>query len=1058
MKFHTITLEGVGSFYESTTLDLEELSESGLFLITGNTGAGKSTILDGIVYALYGEVSGDKDSTSSRLLSMLWDKDYPPQVTLVFSANDKFYRAHRTVTFTKPNRKTPTRTEAELQIATDIDFTKGLQSLSGTKTVDDAILNVLGLERTHFLQTVILPQGQVQQFLTAKADQKHEVLLKLFNAERFTALEEAAKDSAQSGKKSLEEHLQRQNELLLALCDTLQGADISEERAGEWKEVLEDFAAARNTAQKSVSALNAAAAPLFVATEGLLAKEQDALQATVAKARKQFEADKSRLTLAQAEAKTISTAQEMTKTLTQLLQNEKVMQELDLRNQEATRANEVIEAAKTVERPLRSARHTVADILDSLDTLTGSDPELAEFKPRVSTLSAQEVPAWLKQDTLTQDLGMLRDEMADRTQVIHQKLQTVRDNITERQNHESTLEQTQTQLETTIEEIAELKLHSNATKESLTKAQEALESNKNSAGLLSVRSKNFDLAKRTHESALEAKELQETVAKLQKTISQLEEKHRLAQTKSQDLLQDWSNTEASRLAAHLTAGEPCPVCGSKTHPQPAPQVTGAASFADYQKAEEVAQKAFEKLTAAVQKKTGLEAKYEQVTKHLQGQDLEATAKALDQAKELVLASTKAQELIPKLEKNLALLEDRRNQEEASGEALIKKETTLRTEVKNLEARISTLDEKIRQDLGVSSTNADPQKMLNTNQQSLTIVKQLGRHFDSWLQIRQEWLSTNEALEKTLKKQGFTSLEAAKSLAKTPNELESDVKTVKEYHQLLTDLRAKLDTDAYRGKADAEMPDLEGIRATSQESETAYARLKDRQVRILSTQENLSHSQSRFDQNNHQWRKQQQNFEVLQRLSDVLNGDNPLQTSLSGYYLSKRLGQVVEVANQLIFDISGGNYEIRHNDKAETDRNRRYHRLGIEMYNGAEDKVIPPNSLSGGEKFYCSLSMALALSEVVQQERGGIKLENIFIDEGFGTLDDNTRESVMNALHRLHQEGGRSVGIISHITELLEEIPTQVEVVNYHSGDPAQTREGAKKKRGSYLTVRGLRRD
>ena len=135
-----------------------------------------------------------------------------------------------------------------------------------------------------------------------------------------------------------------------------------------------------------------------------------------------------------------------------------------------------------------------------------------------------------------------------------------------------------------------------------------------------------------------------------------------------------------------------------------------------------------------------------------------------------------------------------------------------------------------------------------------------------------------------------------------------------------------------------------------------------------------------------------------------------------------------------------------------DRSRSKEGLGINIYNAAEDSTTSPLSLSGGEKFYCSLAIALALSAVVQAERGGVELDNIFIDEGFGSLDDTTRDIVISTLKRLYQDSKRSVGIISHVNELKTDIPLQLEVKNYRSGSGGN-RDAVKK--GSYLQVIGL---
>ena len=261
MKFHKLTLEGVGSFYERTTLDLDALAESGLFLITGNTGSGKSTILDGIVYALYGDVAGERDSTTDRILSYYWDKDYPPEVVLVFSAHDKFYELRRTVTFTKPGRKSFTQSIAQLKVSDTPDFDNVTEPIAIGRDVTKEVVSILGLEKSHFLQTVILPQGQIQQFLTAGAAERHEVLSNLFGAECFIAMEKAAKERASQGKETTKEYTRRLGELLATVYADLSNIEITGENETAWSKALEEFAVAKDGAAQSISALEQAGEP-----------------------------------------------------------------------------------------------------------------------------------------------------------------------------------------------------------------------------------------------------------------------------------------------------------------------------------------------------------------------------------------------------------------------------------------------------------------------------------------------------------------------------------------------------------------------------------------------------------------------------------------------------------------------------------------------------------------------------------------------------------------------------------------------------------------------------
>lgn len=1055
MKFHKLTLEGVGSFYERTTLDLDALAESGLFLITGNTGSGKSTILDGIVYALYGDVAGERDSATDRILSYYWDKDYPPEVVLVFSAHNKFYELRRTVTFTKPGRKTVTQSIAQLKVSTTPDFDNVTEPIAIGRDVTKEVVRILGLEKSHFLQTVILPQGQIQQFLTAGAAERHEVLSNLFGAESFIAMEKAAKDRASKGKETTKEYTRRLGELLTTVYADLSNIEITVENETAWKEALEEFAAAKDGAAQSISALEQAGEPLFASAAKILREEATKVTDAAEQAQKKYQAAQTKLTTAETEQSVISEARRMTERLAELSEKTTEIEQLDQRNQKAVHANAVMDSEKAEQKPYRSAEHQRASILGSLTQLVDNDTDLAEFRDRVSKLSDTKLQTWLEGEEPSTNLSDLRDEMSEKINDNQKRLEAIKANLSLQSQKTTAANSKEEQLKSLRSQISQLSDTAKKTTEALDKQRQILREQKQLADGLPSRQTELKNAQEHHDWAKSAEKLAKDLKAATKNAARLQESYDRAQENAESVLRKWSDTAASRLAAQLQDGESCPVCGSLDHPHPAAETSDKTTFQDYEAAVSEANKAHDKLSEANNKETEISTRLQTVTDQLQGRDIKSLAATLADAEKAVNESAAASKQVPKLEKKISELEESDKQNQTEREKLIKQEAGLSAEVENLHEDIQSLADKIRAELADFDSDSDPQDLLDTNLHSLEAVKQLAKFYDSWLPIRQEWISAHETLRKSLTDHGFESVAEAQTYAKPRQLLETDQDTVSSHRNEVAELRAKLDTDVYRNKAAVKPPDLESLRAATEASKQEYSSLTQQSASLDSSHQNLCTHKERYEQTKQEWDAKASKIAGYERLSQVLNGENTMKTTLSAYYLSKRLGQVTFVANQLISDVSGGYYEIRHNENYESDRNQKYHGLGIEMYNGAQDKVVPPKSLSGGEKFYCSLAIALALSEVVQRERGGITLENIFIDEGFGTLDNDTREAVMYTLHSLRKEGGRCVGIISHVSELQEEIPLQVQVRNYHSGNTTELKPGGKRKIGSYLQINGL---
>lgn len=916
MRFHRLTMEGIGSFVAKTTVDFDVLGKQGLFLIHGDTGAGKSTILDAIVYALYGHVAGhggSGHSSDKRLLSYYWDKNTPPFVQLVFSANDTYYEVKRTIEFTKAGNKRPTKATAELRLSHSIDFVDARDVSAGIEPVNRELKRIINLGENHFLQTVLLPQGQVQKFLTADPSQRYEVLKELFQAQIYTEMERVSRQHSQQGEANLDAYLKQHRTAVETLISDMNNFTPSPKHSAAWSELVSQLQASLDQNAKSLQGLDDAVATPLLQAINVLQKETARLEQERQDAQRVDDAAQAAFTRASETRRVIEQAKRWREQLEEMnLQTEEIAK-LKAQNDAAAKANDVVNLAQNRDVPRTQAREHHQAMCQHLGDIRVVEPSLEGLKPAtklLSDLDATDLPAAIIAKT---KMKPLMTALGTEIETQKHALEKVAEKHRQKQQYEAELQHAKDEA---------------AQGEALIREQEA----------------RLKTLKEDEAAALAA----------------------------------WIAADAPRLARKLVAGEPCPVCGSTQHPHPA-QDSGAN--ATLQGAESARQR---------------------------------TEKAQQELEQLRNKVARANAIIERLQEDIAALGD-----------------------------------QIRAELPDDSADAEVETLFTSLASAQEHLTQLRDAYEDWSGTLLQWSTAQRNLDEALVKHGFDDLETARAASMKPEELKQNQQRVDDFTNEKKQLEIQLNTDEYRGKEKLELPEVDKLREAAQATREALNAINAEESRLKLADSEVHKSQHTLHESRKAWDKENAEVARWKQLADVIErGDNPMKCTLTAYYLGERLKQVVETANIIVRDISRGYYEIRHADDDFDSKDRKYHHLGIEMYNAAVDKAISAKSLSGGEQFYFSLGIALALSQVVQAEHGGIELENIFIDEGFGSLDDTTRTAVMETLRDLHSRGRRSVGIISHVNELQDEIPTGIEVRNYKDG----TEPG---KRGSYLTVYGV---
>ena len=907
-----LTLSAFGPYASTTVLELDQLGTQGLYLITGDTGAGKTSIFDAITYALYGETSGDHREVS-MLRSKYAQADTPTFVELVFSYGDKRYRIRRSPEYERPSRRgggtAIQKAEAELILPDGRVITK-------TKEATAAVIELVGVDYHQFTRIAMIAQGEFLKLLLASTEDRKAIFRQIFQTKRYQILQDRLKGDAAS----------------LELRRTSLHDSILQYIAGV-------ICAPEDPLRPALEQAQANALP-FQETLDLIA-------ALISQDRQAMETQSARLSAVETQLTGLSAslgrAEELLKVQTQL---EAAKETLTFKREEETTLLATLEAQQDMEPEREALREEIAaarNRLPQYDELDALSVQMSAIQASVDANTALRLEKQVLVDSIHEDLSRLRQEF-----------QSLRDCdiLLEKLEHRQAIVQDRLSRLTALDDGLN----------SCTKLEAALET-----------------AQDDYRAAAAAAD-----AAAQEFLLQ----HRA-----------FLHEQAGILAETLEDGAPCPVCGSKIHPQPAIKSqhapTEAALEAAKQSSEEAQRRAAEASTSAGALAGRFLAQREEVERQcmelLDGCTYgEAGAKLASTRSE---AETSAAELGRQLHNVRESLARRLTLEEAL--------PVRESELNNLVIDIGELD-RILAALGGETQNVS------------VLFDRLSRElpYDSRAQAEQA-LQTLELKKATM----AAALEGVQ--------------------QAYLSLRSQLDTLQGQIQAqgqqlrDAVVPDMDALRtqetALLSEKQNLSSRLTTLAARITGNQRALNHIQ--------------QQGEELSALEDQLTWVRSLSNTANGRISEKKImletyiqmtyfDRIIARSNTRLMVMSGGQYELKRRLTAEDHRSQSGLELDvIDHYNGTERSV---KSLSGGESFQASLSLALGLSDEIQSYTGGVRLETMFVDEGFGSLDEDSLQQAIRALTGL-AEGNRLVGIISHVAELKEKIDRQIRVTKDKAG-------------------------
>jgi len=1009
MRIHRLEISAFGPFAGTETIDFDRLSAHGLFLLNGATGAGKTSVLDAICFALYGSVPGARQD-GKRLRSDHADVTAEPRVTCEFSAKGRHFEVSRSPAWNKPSARGKngfTEQKANTLLREHVDG-QWVEKSGRNDEAGAEITAVLGMDRDQFTRVVMLPQGDFAAFLRSKPTDRLELLQSLFGTRRFEAVEQELARKAADARAEVAA-LNGQLELLLAQArsEAVAGepdqSGAAPEGAEELLEWLGETAAARAGRLRSEAdqaALRRAETARVLESANARAARQEKLAAAQGR-RSAADAGRPELDRMASQLRAHRSAEVLSGQLQSL------------------------EKAQDAEQ---LAERAMAAVADELHSVAVRDPELAAF-PGSGSRSGADGPSF--------DVAAVRQELS--------RLLSLRAVLEERLPDEVRLAGMAARSSELHKTLDRLRGRSRSGASGL----DALRGEATSllAGLRSLEELAAEAQLRTKEAA-SAEELVSVVGRYAAAAgvcSGIAEQHRLARDDYQDHRQRWLDLReerlanaAAELAGRLQPAEPCPVCGSPEHPSPAPAASAALAIAEAERAAQQASEAAEAAFSVLARELA-EAHQTVAVLAAQGGDTppEEARRDAALAKQRAEAATRAagdlaasRERHAELDEQIAAAETAQV-ETASGIAqtestiaeVREQSEALEDALRHLRADHPTLGHRI---VAVKGTTA----LLERADAARTRLEQ----------AVQRTAEARQQLEQALPESGFETAAAARSVllpAPEPARLEAAIRAGHDEAARVQELFAGEElTLAARelelhGPLDA-VPVLEqlGLEAAAAERQAKEADLAlglaDQSVRAL---RRIAADYAGLAASG---KGPRERAALLTAVAEAARGagDNNYRMSLNSYVLAARLEQVAIAASERLVGMSDGRYTLQHTD-ARAARGAKSG-LGLEVVDQWTGHRRDTATLSGGESFMASLALALGLADVVQQESGGVDIETLFVDEGFGSLDEQALEQVMDALEGL-RDGGRVVGLVSHVPEMKQRISTQLQVVKGRNG-------------------------
>ncbi|MGS7220047.1 AAA family ATPase [Micrococcus luteus] len=1014
MRIHRMRLEGLGPYAQAQDVDFDRLNAAGLFLLDGPTGAGKSTVLAALCFALYGTVPGGR-SAESLVTTLREPGAVIPEVQVEFTVQGRRFEVVRSPKHERPRRRrsaaggATVTTQATVSLRERVDG-EWTAPLTRADEVGQQIAAVLHLDAEQFMQVVLLPQGQFAQFLTAKSDERRVLLRRLFGTQRFDGVEEHLRvetarldtavavdaDVARTARAQLAEALHEAlgpdwhapepspdtDDRLLALAAERAGrahedarADLATARAAEQR--------ARVTARElETRGRDLAAAEAWASRR----RDHDAEAETAAARRRAVDAH-------ERAGRVLAAAQRATAAA----------------DAAGTASETVTEALAHVEDEPTAAAWLAAARADGAADAPASRQALGEAE-RAAEAVARAVQDRARMGELEQEAAAAAERRAeigrDRAALVES-----------RPEREAAVAAHRAAVERGTERLG--------AREAVDRAVSEAAARRTAAEAAAARAVEAETAARAHREA--------------------KERRREAAERHVGLLRARYEQAASELAERLVPGEPCAVCGSPEHPAPAATADTAVTEADVRDAEQARTAADRAATDAETALRAAEQTLRTAREAAAGLAPEAAREALERAEAERAALDQAAKDLAADRRRLTAAEKTLAGADETAAALAAEDGRLAEAAAHRAARLTELRDAVEAARGDAET-------LDARRDQVTAARRvlaaLAAAQDEDARARAVADETDQALTAALAEQRFDDVDAARAARLEETEAAARTAAVQEWHAeraRLAELEASEPVRRGRALAEAgvEPPTEEQTRAAAEALAAAEAASSSRATAV-----------GRLDSLVATVRRQSAALtEVLERSAGLIaehtrvrglldlvrgGGENLLKMPLTSYVLAGRLEEVAAAATERLLAMTDQRYSIEYSDAVGGRGNK-----GLELVirDHYVDETRHPATLSGGETFMASLALALGLADTVQAEAGGIELDTLFVDEGFGSLDADTLDDVLDVVDTL-RTGGRTVGLVSHVERMRQEIGVRLEVRKDRRGSSLAVHDGA----------------
>ncbi|BCV33000.1 AAA family ATPase [Shewanella algae] len=1037
-----LEMRAFGPFADCQRIDFTELGDKPLFLINGPTGAGKTTILDAICFALYGKTTGN-EREGSQMRCDNADDGLLTEVYFSFELGQKRYSIRRCPEQQRAKSRgdgfTLQKSEVELKRLLP-DGTEELLVASKVTDANACIEELTGLDVDQFRQVMVLPQGKFRELLLADSKEREKIFSQLFQTHIYRRIEERLKQQALEIKAKARDLQSRRAGILETA-----GVESLEQLTAEIAAVTPSLTEATSNKQKASDALAQSTKTLDNAKALTAEFERRKLLQT------QLDALEQRRAEIELHQQTLENARKAEKLLPSL-------KELQFRQQEWQQAK-----AKEADyaRRLQSAELRLKQATDDKATLAELDEHGNKLRRELEQLDKlQPAINELKQLTEEHELGLgelgrlERAEQQSRTELEQwqqqqQRLKSEANELFSSAERQGPLHQALAALNTRLEKTEQL----GHIKQKWQQAQ---------AGLLQAEAHGH----------------------------QCKAERQSAETEHQRLQLAWHTGQAAILAAKLQPGQPCPVCGGLEHPAPAEMAQDIPGETELNRARDAEQQATARHEAARSDYRNIKRQTEELQLELQrlsaelqacaaadvmvdvktdatidaAMDADSYAKA-DLTMEIDRLVSRRRQLLNELQQAEAVQTRLNNCRQQLQQA----EQQVEQRLKHRETQLQQL-QQLREQLSLAGARKDTALAALPNEyHSLAaeaalelMARQLEQKQSEWQQLKQQQQDINQqyteavsqhkalmqalassrednaraeqfaikaqqTLDDALKQSGFAGRQALEQAQLNEAQMQALAEKIEAWRTQRSELQALLKAmdERLAGQSLPELGQLESLWLQQQqqlaEAEDAWQTLNNRMQSLKGTEAQLNKEALAAQ-------ALEQEYALIGTLSDVANGNSHSKVSLQRFVLSVLLDDVLLEASRRLALMSKGRYRLlRKEDRA---KGNKASGLELEVEDAYSSKVRSVATLSGGESFMAALSLALGLSDVVQAYAGGIKLDTLFIDEGFGSLDQDSLELAVRTLMDL-QSSGRMIGVISHVSEMKEQISCRIDI-NKHA--------------------------